>query len=287
MSTPPKTRTTVPISTTLAMSTSTTKRCKVWGCKMCSDDGETCLQCDESSRFPVNGKCRTKVYCKRNRVDGLGADEPEVSCSCGIKDCFRCLIEGGQNGNIQCLRCKNGKYLSNGVCVEGTNCAADTVPSGAGSYGRSCAAPYSCRKGRSSTDNKPCKCEAPSRCFSCAWGEAGHACTKCKAGTYLHNGECVESCPSELTHNGLGSYGRTCENAYICTAYKNEVTGARCKCPNHKDCHSCTYSAGNAPRTATCIKCKRGMFLYDDACLKSCPTGTTPTGTGTYGRTCV
>ena len=285
----------VPLGTTSGPPATTTttltvpRKCKVWGCLVCSDDGETCLQCNESNRFPVNGKCRTKVYCRRGFVDNVDEGDPPVPCKCKISDCHRCLIEGGQDGNIQCLRCKNSKLLASGICVDSTSCPEGQVPAGAGSFGRSCENPFECLKGRkNSLTGASCKCQVSSKCFACAYDEAGHKCTRCKASTFLHNGECVDSCPSELTHAGIGNYGRTCEAAFECKSYKNSITGAKCKCPSHKKCHTCEFRAGNAPREAVCTRCKDALYLHMGECIKECPSGFVSNGvTKAYGRECI
>lgn len=38
-------------------------------------------------------------------------------------------------------------------------------------------------------------------------------CSKCKDSQYLHNGECVATCPAGFTESGTGTFGRVCEGS--------------------------------------------------------------------------
>lgn len=273
-------------STVVATESPPTAGCSLGGCLHCTNEGTVCLECD-ATRFLANGKCKKKVFCASNKVQYLPEGSPEVKCRCGISDCFRCLMEDGPVGTATCLRCKSAKYLHNGGCVEETECSGGTVPSGPGNYGRSCEAPFACVKGKNSITNQRCKCMDPGNCFNCEYNERGHLCTKCKAGKFLHQGDCVDACPAELAHSGQGTFGLRCEPGYECRSGKNQRTGGKCKCPNRKLCQTCLYTAGNSPLQSDCIRCRAGAYLLDGICLKACPVGTVASGQGQYGRMCI
>lgn len=81
---------------------------------------------------------------------------------------------------------------------------------GAAEYRRACTQPYTCRKGKVSSlqadpkKGRGCNCQDPRNCQSCEWGAQGSKCTRCRNGLYLHNGACVESCPTGAVSSGAG-----------------------------------------------------------------------------------
>lgn len=104
----------------------------------------------------------SKVKCSGGTIEAYGG-----KCNCHIvkgekSDCFRCEITGGPSGTKVCLRCRNGAYLNakTATCVGPTQCEAGTVPTGLGSYGRECLAPFVCNKGRHPVTGRVCKCPA-------------------------------------------------------------------------------------------------------------------------------
>lgn len=222
------------------------------------------------------------------QVEGLAEDEPDVKCVC-FADCFRCTIEGGKKGTKVCLRCKNAKYLSNGGCVDATGCADGTIPAYPGNYGRRCEKPLTCTKGKVEGGNgKSCKCLDNANCMSCSYNEQGSMCHKCRKSTFLHDGACVKTCPSDLVSSGASSYGRTCDTEeYTCEGKKNSVTGAKCTC-KQKLCKACDYRIGNAPGEAACAVCQLNSYLHEGRCVRKCPAGFEANGvTAKEGRACV
>ena len=52
------------------------------------------------------------------------------------------------------------------------------------------------------------KCACEPDCLLCRWTLDGNVCLRCRDGRYLHDGDCLDECPSGMTNYGLGGYGR-------------------------------------------------------------------------------
>merc|ERR1712146_219217 len=119
--------------------------------------------------------------------------------------------------------------------------------------------------------------------------EQGHRCQVCKKGTFLHEGRCVSSCRSDLTHYGKGNYGRQCREVFECIKRKDSQ-GMACKCPNNGFCIHCKWEAGNEAGASKCMRCSSGRYLLREkgTCVKKCPEGYSTNGvTAAFGRECV
>lgn len=127
------------------------------------------------------------------------------------------------------------------------------MPTSTGNYGRACAAPFTCHKRRHTITNKPCKCVDGGRCHTCDYTSRGHVCTKCKAGSFLHEGSCVAKCPDGLTHYGFSQYGRACQAPFTCKSGADTETGDKCTCKHpssKKHCHTCHWKVCFGGRSA-------------------------------------
>eukprot|EP00043_Microstomoeca_roanoka_P014701 m.146299 g.146299 ORF g.146299 m.146299 type:complete len:824 (+) comp16083_c0_seq1:126-2597(+) len=150
------------------------------------------------------------VTCRSRKV--ITRDSPFYGATCPCDPaCHICTWT--ESGNT-CSRCRDAKYLLDGQCVD--TCPSNYTHSGVQSYGRECLSPFTCRGNRHDTDRTlPCQCADRQNCFECqllAGNQPGEApCTKCRNGRYLHQGECLKSCPSGTVSNGeTGGYGREC-----------------------------------------------------------------------------
>lgn len=88
-----------------------------------------------------------------------------------------------------------------------------------------------------------CADECPTECSSCELSDPSN-CTACSAGYFLHDNQCLSSCP---------------ENYYGDTSVRKCIS-----CPAH--CDSCGSSG--------CSACQNPRYLYDNTCLLSCPSNT-------------
>ena len=113
-------------------------------------------------------------------------------------DCDSC------SDSTTCTQCKASKYLHSANCL--TACPSAYYGIGSGTIGRSCQA-----------------CE--SNCNTCS---SRTACSQCKNSKYyakyLHNADCVNSCPTGYSGSGTGTTGRTCQ--VNSAAHPNQPTEA-------------------------------------------------------------
>lgn len=130
-------------------------------------------------------------------------------CRCP-NDCIECRLGGGLPDI--CLTCGSGKPLVDGACAD--ECPSGQVLLGDGNWGRYCGAPVACQhwvdfiEGPNGVSER---CICPSNCRQCVLGGASDQCTQCKAGKFLHNGVCINSCPAGTTaFIPAGNWGREC-----------------------------------------------------------------------------
>ena len=274
-------------------------------CRVRSRDGAVlCATCNDN-RVLLRGRCNAQISCRASRV--LSGALVNESCRCEDRNCHYC-IKTAEGGEVQeeCRRCRNGKYLLNGGCVD--TCPAAQTGLGMGQWGRRCADPFTCRGGRVGNYDADgsfsaisgvsygCKCPAPGNrvrngCFQCEFraGEVGEHCTRCGGGKYLFNNNCWDNCgaanvPSGIVAYNPGNYGRECRAPFTCTN-RADPDGVRCKCHRSvggNNCASCDIDASGV----TCTRCTGNKYLHQGQCRDSCPAGTTPTGTAREGREC-
>jgi len=148
------------------------------------------------------------------------------ACQCPDKNCNSCEVTA--EGSI-CKACRNSMYLFDGAChdsCDGIEGQTGLISSGVGTFKRRCLTdPFTCTKGKLRDEegelldvNYGCKCATADNtfhtaCFSCEFkaGGFGEECIMCKYKQYLHNGQCVESCPEGTTATGEEKKGRTCD----------------------------------------------------------------------------
>eukprot|EP00040_Diaphanoeca_grandis_P012932 m.65378 g.65378 ORF g.65378 m.65378 type:complete len:1181 (-) comp23554_c0_seq1:213-3755(-) len=92
------------------------------------------------------------------------------------------------------------------------------------------------------------------------------ACLQCANAKFLHDGVCINTCPSDTTPiNSDDTFGRFCAEAC------GGKTG---------NCHAC-----NEDQTE-CLQCRFERYLHEGQCVEECPKGYEGTGTGLYNREC-
>merc|ERR1719506_2682175 len=98
-------------------------------------------------------------------------------------DCDTC------SDSSTCTKCKNSKYLHNAAC------------------GATCPTGYSTNDGLLGlSTGRTCELTCETHCETCS---DSTTCTKCQSSKYLHNADCVSSCPNGYSEKGL-LYGKTC-----------------------------------------------------------------------------
>ena len=260
-----------------------------------------CTQC-RNTKFLFQGKCVDEAACPADMVklsdtafnracvapfrcvDGKNA-ATGAACACPDATCLDCTV--GPTAAV-CARCDATRLLGDGVCVRTLTCQGSTyMHKDVKLTGRTCA----------------CRPQHPN-CVNCDVTVAGltatgaqnltRVCNSCKTGNYLLNGACLVSCPAGLSQVGVQSeFGRKCMAPFTCRASKiiagvPDLLGKACTCPDVKNCHTCAFTADGPSRSGQiCLSCKNSFFLSGGLCVLTCPAGTTATGTGSYGRTCV
>lgn len=115
------------------------------------------------------------------------------------------------------------------------DCVQGTLASFPGNYGRVCAAPHVCIKGKTTSFTKPCKCLDSANCQSCEYSERGYTCHKCRKSKFLtESGECATGCAAGLTQYGVSQYGRECRPEFRCAKGVSSDNGSACKCAQSK-----------------------------------------------------
>lgn len=120
----------------------------------------------------------------------------------------------------------------------------------------------------------------------------------------MYNNSCVSSCPSGFFQNSTICYAcvspcLTCTSATLCLSciidyYNNNFTCVNASsCPSgtfpNATAHNCDYCSNNCTTcsmiSSNCTSCSSPLFLYNDSCVSSCPTGMFQNGT--LCQTCV
>ena len=100
--------------------------------------------------------------------------------------------------------------------------------------------------------------------------EANVACTQCRDQHYLHQGQCIATCPDGFTAVGNGRFNRVCreETPDVCQARVN-------------NCHACSSDGQR------CVQCRNQAYLMDGVCAATCVEGWTMQGHGNFNRVCI
>lgn len=234
-----------------------------------------CVKCaDDQYLYMVNNitRCNPTLTCGGDNFEELPTDANfPCDCSGSAADsdtCYRCTFSGGSIdsavADVTCLSCRMSLYFSNGLCLEGNECPAPTVPSGQGVFDRKCLEPHKCTS--STIDDGPnagMSCRCSKSCRSCEYTATGtgYACLECRSKQYLLlDGYCGAECDADQASVGTGSLGRYCAASEVtCDRGTSSNDGRSCDCP--ANCDICVYGIGGSPGTATCNQCAQGYTL--------------------------
>ncbi|KAF9009557.1 insulin-like growth factor binding protein [Cyathus striatus] len=226
-------------------STGDCKVCQL-GCTKCADTTGTCISCaqgftqDTSDRTKCDAvatSTSTGILCP----DGSFADG--IKCSLCAGACKTC--KGGTSND--CTLCASGSYMFNGVCVSTND---QGVCEGSGGF---------------VADNVKHVCDTcGAKCTSCGIPSFDAAstindlkCTGCLPGSFLSNGQCVDSCPS-------GTFVDPKDNM-TCTACDS----------------SCSTCSGSATFCLTCASSSQ-VATPSGQCASTCPSNSfTPSSSKT------
>jgi hypothetical protein len=156
----------------------------------------------------------------------------------------------------------------------------------------------------------PCT-DKKANCHTC--GDRG--CAVCYNQFYLHEGVCLEVCPSGLDPKGHGNFNRKCVRCADNTDNCHRCIGSSCglcynahflhegqclsKCPFglnpkgqgnfNKKCVYCAAKTANCHKCdgTTCARCYNQFYLHEGQCVAQCPSGFNPKGKGNFNRRCV
>ncbi|KAI8467540.1 MAG: hypothetical protein J3K34DRAFT_523627 [Monoraphidium minutum] len=224
------------------------------GCTKCKNgkvlDNGKCVGTCSTGKWNNNGKCDP---CSNNCTSCSSASTCSACAtgykvvsgvcqvSCSDTNCEVCT----NNGANSCTKCKNGKVMDDGECV-------DTCSPGKWKNGDKC---------------DPCK----DNCKSCS---SGDTCDVCKDNYWVDNGDCG-NCRSNCKACPSASSCTTCADGYefsgtecvlsqggfrvVCNpgTYSSNGSGVCAKCSNH--CKTCTSNT-------TCDVCKTGYRLINNKC---------------------
>lgn len=203
--------------------------------------------------------------------------EPTQSCptNCGGGTCDssgQCLSCGDPTRMLASGRV-DGVYF--GKCVLSLKCRARVIQTG-------------------SLKGNPCKCLDRQNCFYCSRTVDGDTCLRCQKGYYLHNDECIATCPSDLTSAGISLWGRRCLPPFSCSSGRivTENYEFGCKCPNPDNrpsaCMQCDFEQGEFGQK--CHRCKKDKYLNKEThtCEDDCSglNNVVAYKVGSYGAMC-
>ena len=218
--------------------------------------------------------------------NGPGGRSSVVNCTCpGYCKGLPCRARPNDPTDITCQGSCPAEYIkAAGRCLNKVNCRASKISTGK-LTGESC----NCRN---------------RNCHFCATTATTETCSRCRNGFFLLDGECVESCPSELTQKGASPFARRCLEPFTCKRGRIHDLGASgelalrprtpygCNCPTPSNskadggCFQCEFAAGENGANR-CSVCRNNKYLHNGACLDSCAgTGLAEYAPGSYRREC-
>jgi len=219
---------------------------------------EKCLRCSQGKKL-YNFKCFN--FCPEGSYENIERriNLKNTTCTKCKKNCKKCTSE-------KCLECKQGSFLNllEGDCSE--FCPVNTILIKDKNRGNLC---------KSCNEN----------CINC---DSKLNCLKCKAGNYLHNGDCLNGCPSNYYTNFIKNIcekrqTQTCEKGFYIN--ENLIREIKCeKCPSGcKDCNFdiqkknlvCTECDLNSHKKTIvddeliCLsKCEENQIMIENKCVK-------------------
>lgn len=268
-------------------------------CEECPDSCSRCSNSTQCSRCKDGYFLTPNATCAPFCPEGYYANSTLKRCQSCPKSCGTCTA--GLVSPVVCLECSDYKYLSHrGECV--STCQEGYYAEGySGPFGGQCIlCNPACTACNSRTECTKCQMlhylapdssckklecprglyarggidlKEPGVCLECAENcaecESLEACTVCKNNYYLHQGRCLESCPTRFfgveVKKSSNPEGRTCRS---CRFHDYE-----CSSPN-----ALVEKDPDNALTIISTSCQNDYFLYDGAChpKEFCPVGTYP-----------
>lgn len=231
-------------------------------CHECNSDpySDMCVKCGDSAYLHL-GECIQS--CPPNTTPvGTGRFNRECVPHLCIENENSCGVCNEQN--TRCTRCRHGRYLHNGECLE--VCPEGFLEEGVGNWGKLCV-PDGCIPNK-----RGCKTCTADR----------EACTRCAQYKALYDGECVDECPPgfELKpgYNPNSRYNRECIE---------ELPVSACR-SSENNCETCDGGSGATAGLYgdRCVKCRNSRYLHNGECIATCPAGYSEVGTGRWNRIC-
>ncbi|GAB0204445.1 proprotein convertase subtilisin/kexin type 5 [Grus japonensis] len=213
------------------------------------DDSQECQLCEASCQKcigPELDNCiscsptRYKQHCYKYCPENTYRDESSLQCRECPSNCDSCDKD-------KCDSCKEGFYLSGGICVSecGDGFFTDDISRECEPCHRSCATCV----GYSYENCTGCK-----KSFQLSHGQClnprnsppnGKLWSECMDEFFLHEGKCVQDCPSHFYAEDKHCF------------------------PCHEDCKTC-----DGPDSDDCTECTNLFVLYSGTCFEECPEGT-------------
>ncbi|KAF9010794.1 insulin-like growth factor binding protein [Cyathus striatus] len=226
------------------------------GCSQCTDGTGVCTVCSQG--FTQNTSDKTKCVpptssTTSGQVCPDGSFANGASCSTCADACSTCT--GGTSND--CIVCKQGTFLFNGVCVSADG---NGVCQGTGGL---------------VADNNKKECDTcGAKCTACQIPNFNVGstidqlqCTACLPGSFLSNGTCVASCPTGTFVSPKDN--STCQ---ACDSSCSTCTGSS------SFCLTCPSPSLSTP-TGTCVStCPSGTFSSSGTCLPCHPDCATCSG---------
>ena len=210
-----------------------------------ADGTGICEECDETTSWLIDGRCRSKRICDKGKYRDNGErcncnyrrpDESDGDPSTFMIDdnCFKCnhwkeprpqapwQWEGTYR---ECIACRHSTLFvaKDAECIPPDQCPDEEARYDPASYRGACEPPFECNAGmRSYADPSAtrqaddCFCRQKGKCQSCTYGAGadGFACKRCKRYSYLLDGTCIsqEECVGTYGGRPIGEYwaGREC-----------------------------------------------------------------------------
>lgn len=274
-------------------------------CLNCSTTSTNCTACNTSLYVLYNSNCTTSCPTGTFNSSGtcLACDISCLTCTGLATNCTLCATGYVTNGTagVCTNTCMIGTVPYNGACgcrvdcltCSGTasNCTSCDPASAFYAYYYSNQCLGSCPNGTYDSSKTCIGCP-----FGCSTCTSATVCQSCNNTYYLYNSGCVTTCPagtfasinvcSNCTSNcatcaSLASNCTSCVTSYtlegnVCKV--NCSTGIPVSTTNGLVCTACTNNCSTCSVTlSNCTSClvSSGTSLYNNACVASCPAGTT------------
>jgi len=248
-------------------------------CKTCAtcSAGQYVIRACNGVHDTICGTCSTASSCPANQYQSaVCAANTDRACS----PCSSCAVNQfvsaacTSSTNTQCTSCSScpaGKFVS-AAC----STSADTQ----------CSTCSTCTAGstyliRSCSGNQDTVCK---NCKTCVAGE--YVSSACTALTNTVCTQCSTCASNQFLQTPCGpSADSVCQTCTVCGT--GMYTQSYCYGSNDAVCQPCSANCNTCTGPgASCAVCGNSMYLYQGACVATCPDGTYSVGAGATGRVC-